>query len=104
MTEFISLMHSSPRHCPGMETAAFKYSKWGTLLVVQGLRLCASNARGAGLTSGRGTRIPCAPWCCKKITVSGKDPFATHPNMTTTVMNDTEIPKVLKMKIKGKEM
>ena len=30
--------------------------------------------------------------------------LATHPNMTTTVMNDTEIPKVLKMKIKGKEM
>ena len=30
--------------------------------------------------------------------------LATHLNMTTTVMNDTEIPKVLKMKIKGKEM
>ena len=30
----------------------------GTSLAVQGLRLCASNAGGAGLIPGRGTKIP----------------------------------------------
>ena len=31
----------------------------GTTLVVQWLRLCASNAWGAGLIHGQGSKIPC---------------------------------------------
>ena len=39
----------------------------GTSLVIQGLRLCASTAGGAGLIPGWGTKIPHAARCCKKI-------------------------------------
>lgn len=61
------------------------------------------------MTSGRelGSHVPHR--AAKKIAVNGKTLLlSTHPNMTTTVtghdgMNDPEIAKVLKMKIKGKE-
>ena len=38
----------------------------GTSLVVQWLRLCASNAGGADSIPGRGTKIPHAMQCGKK--------------------------------------
>ena len=38
------------------------YKNLGTSLAVQWLRLCASNAGGAGSIPGRGTRIPHATW------------------------------------------
>ena len=39
------------------------YTKIGTSLVVQWLRLCASNAGGTGLIPGWGTKIPHAAGC-----------------------------------------
>ena len=41
-------------------------SLWGTSLVVQWFGLCASVARGKGLTPGQGTKIPQAKWQKKK--------------------------------------
>ena len=38
-----------------------------TSLVVQWLRLCASNAGGTGLIPGRGTKIPYVMWHSQKI-------------------------------------
>ena len=39
----------------------------GTSLVVQWLRLCASNAGGMSLIPGPGTKIPRATWCGQKV-------------------------------------
>ena len=36
----------------------YKKSKWGDFLVVQWLRLCASNVRGTGSIPGQETKIP----------------------------------------------
>ena len=42
-------------------------NKWiGTSLVVQWLRLCASNAGGTCSIPGGGTKIPHAVWCGQK--------------------------------------
>ena len=38
----------------------------GTPLVIQWLRLCISNAGGAGLILSQGTKIPQAEWCSQK--------------------------------------
>ena len=38
----------------------------GTFLVVQWLRLHASNARGRSLIPGRGNKIPQPMWCSQK--------------------------------------
>ena len=50
-----------------VEKAFLKLYNVGTSLVVQGLRLRTSNARGAGLIPGPGTKIPHAPWHDQKI-------------------------------------
>ena len=39
----------------------------GTSLVVQRLRLCASNVEGTGSIPGQGTKIPQASWHGRKI-------------------------------------
>ena len=44
----------------------FKILGFGTSLAVQWLRLCASNAEGAGLIPGQGTKIPHAVQHCQK--------------------------------------
>ena len=46
----------------------------GISLVVQWLRLCASNAGGAGLIPGWGTKIPHAVQCSQKEKKNGVDP------------------------------
>ena len=46
----------------GMEEIAINMSPEGTSLVVQWLRLHGSNAGGAGLIPGQGTKIPYATW------------------------------------------
>ena len=53
----------------GMEEIAINMSPEGTSLVVQWLRLHGSNAGGAGLIPGQGTKIPHAvqPKIFKKI-------------------------------------
>ena len=38
-----------------------------TSLVIQWLRLCASNQGGTGLIPGQGTKIPCVMWHSQKI-------------------------------------
>ena len=38
----------------------------GTALVIQWLRLCSSNAGGAGLILSQGTKIPHAEWWSQK--------------------------------------
>ena len=38
----------------------------GTSLVVQGLRLHASNARGTGSIPGKANKIPCVAWLDEK--------------------------------------
>ena len=48
----------------------------GTSLAVQGLRLCASTAGGAGLIPGQGTKILYALWHSKKK--NENDSFTQH--------------------------
>ena len=48
----------------------------GTSLVDQCLRLCASNAGGAGSIPGRGTKIPQATWRSQKAKNNNKKFFA----------------------------
>ena len=50
----------------------------GTSLVVQWLRLCASNAGGAGLIPGQGSRIPYAVQCSPKINTRKLNLFFPH--------------------------
>ena len=54
------------RVSPGVCYILLKYCCWGTSLAVQWLRLCASNAGGAGSIPGRGTKVPHATWCGQK--------------------------------------
>ena len=48
-----------------------KSTRTGTSLVVQWLRLCASNAEGVGLIPGQGTKIPHAMHCGQKLKKQG---------------------------------
>ena len=50
----------------------------GTSLAVQGLRLCASTAGGAGLIPGQGTKILYALWHSKKKKKKENDSFTQH--------------------------
>ena len=42
----------------------------GTSLVVQCLRICASNAVAPGSISSQGTKIPLAMWCGQKKSIA----------------------------------
>ena len=50
-----------------IQKLSFKNKARGTSLVVQWLRLCASNVRGKRHRFGQGTEIPHAVWCGQKI-------------------------------------
>ena len=51
---------ASEKDSPGLMESVIQESDLGTSLVVQWLRLCASNARGMGSTPRQGTKIPYA--------------------------------------------
>ena len=60
-------------HCPELflmlqcgDNIQIRKRNSGTPLVIQWLRLCISNAGGAGLILGQGTKIPYAEWCSRK--------------------------------------
>ena len=51
----------------------------GTSLALQGLKLCAPTAGGAGLIPGQGTKIPYALWVTKKK----KENYSFTPHLLT---------------------
>ena len=63
---------------------------YGTSLAVQWLRLCTSNAGGAGLIPGWGTKIPHATWYGQKLKKKN-----TQKNQKISVREDVQKPKPL---------
>ena len=60
-------------HCPALflmlqcgDNIQIRNRNSGTPLVIQWLRLCISNAEGAGLILSQGTKIPHVEWCSQK--------------------------------------
>jgi len=67
---FTLLMGCDLRECSGRQFIIVNQKPYNCillrLLVVQGLRVCASTVASTGLNPGQGTKIPHAAWCSQK--------------------------------------